>query len=411
MHGDPTPTARPFVRRVRLKNYKSIARCDVALGRLVALVGRNGSGKSNFLDALHFVADGLGTTLDHALRQRGGLAAVRRQGVEQADGFAISLEFQLPPGVEGTYGFEIASRGGSVQVRQEQLDCRWPDGHAFYRVEEGELQSSSSPTTPRTASDRLYLVTLSGLAEYRPIYDALISMGFYNLNPERMKLPQSPDAGELLHREGDNVSSVIGRLAEDAPTDMERMGRYLEAIVPGIVGVERVAVGPRETIEFRVRVEGAERPWRFYAMNMSDGTLRSLGVLAAVAQLASHKTHVRFVGIEEPETALHPAAAGALVSALREASSRTQIAVTTHSPELLDVLDLSQDTLIVVQSRGGTTELAGIDSASREAVKQHLYTPGELLRMDQLHADPRDVERQRQIEMFPEQGAGPEAPA
>lgn len=406
MHGDPTPTARPFVRRVRLKNYKSIAGCDVALGQLVALVGRNGSGKSNFLDALHFVADGLGTTLDHALRERGGFAAVRRQGAEQAEGFAISLEFQLPPALEGTYGFEIVSRGGSVQVQQEQLDCRWSGGRAFYRVEEGELQSSSSPTTPRVASDRLYLVTLSGLAEYRPIYDALVSMGFYNLNPELMKLPQNPDAGELLHREGDNVSSVIGRLAEDAPADMERLCRYLEAIVPGIVGVERVSMGPRETIEFRVRVEGAEHPWRFYAMNMSDGTLRSLGILAAVAQLARQGMRVRFVGIEEPETALHPAAAGAMVSALREASSRTQIVVTTHSPELLDVLDLSHDDVIVVQSRGGTTELAGIDNASREAVKQHLYSPGELLRMDQLQADPQDVERQQQVEIFSEQGAG-----
>ena len=137
-------------------------------------------------------------------------------------------------------------------------------------------------------------------------------------------------------------------------------------------------------------------------MNMSDGTMRALGILVAVAQLAGKKDRVRFVGIEEPETALHPAAAGALVGALREASLRTQIAVTTHSPELLDDLDLEQDTIVVVQSREGKTELAGIDAASREAVKEHLFTPGELLRLDQLRADDAEVQRQQQVEMFPE---------
>lgn len=48
---------RAFIRRVRAKNYKSIAKCDVTLGPLVYLIEPNGSGKSNFLDVLHFVKD------------------------------------------------------------------------------------------------------------------------------------------------------------------------------------------------------------------------------------------------------------------------------------------------------------------------------------------------------------------
>ena len=64
--------AARFVRRVKLRNYKSIGRCDVELGPLTVLVGHNGSGKSNFLDALAFVSDSLRTSLDHALRERGG---------------------------------------------------------------------------------------------------------------------------------------------------------------------------------------------------------------------------------------------------------------------------------------------------------------------------------------------------
>jgi AAA15 family ATPase/GTPase len=47
-----------FLRRVTLKNYRSIAECSVELGALNFLVGPNGSGKSNFLDALKFTSDG-----------------------------------------------------------------------------------------------------------------------------------------------------------------------------------------------------------------------------------------------------------------------------------------------------------------------------------------------------------------
>jgi len=68
------------VRRVRLRNYKSIAACDVRLGPFTALVGPNGSGKSNFLDALRFVRDALDTNLEHALRERGVLVALFQPG-------------------------------------------------------------------------------------------------------------------------------------------------------------------------------------------------------------------------------------------------------------------------------------------------------------------------------------------
>jgi hypothetical protein len=62
-----------FLTRIRLQNYRSIAACDFRLGPLRFLVGPNGSGKSNVVDALRLVADSLNTTLDHALRDRGGI--------------------------------------------------------------------------------------------------------------------------------------------------------------------------------------------------------------------------------------------------------------------------------------------------------------------------------------------------
>jgi AAA15 family ATPase/GTPase len=47
----PRSTPVPMITRVRLRNYRSIAECDVQLGPLTILVGPNGSGKRNFLCA------------------------------------------------------------------------------------------------------------------------------------------------------------------------------------------------------------------------------------------------------------------------------------------------------------------------------------------------------------------------
>ena len=103
-----------LITRVVLKNYKSIARCDVRLGPLMFLVGPNGSGKSNFLDALRFVSDALNTSLDHALRDRGGIQEVRRRSGGHPNHFSISLDFQLADGTAGLYAFRIGAAPGRV---------------------------------------------------------------------------------------------------------------------------------------------------------------------------------------------------------------------------------------------------------------------------------------------------------
>jgi len=389
--------------RVWIKNYKSIASCAVELAGLTVLVGRNGSGKSNFLDAISFVADSLGSTLDHAIKARGGLDAVRRRSTGHPRNFTIGLQLYLPGFQKATYEFEIAARSqGSFVVKREKLQVRGPSGDvvAHYVTEGGKWVTGVPTQMPPVASDRLYLVAAAGLPEFRPVYDAIEAMGFYNLNPQAMKAIQDPDAGELLRRDGGNIASVIGRMRTDKREAFERIKHYLRTIVPAIDDLDRVSLGPKETLEFKQRVKGARNPWRFYAQSMSDGTLRALGALVAVNQLADRKSPVTLVGIEEPETALHPAAAGALIDALREAARHTQVVVTTHSPDLLDHVDLDSESLLVVQMQEGVTRIATVDDASRCSIQDHLYTPGELLRMDQLEPDPRDIERQKQMLLF-----------
>lgn len=96
--------------------------------------------------------------------------------------------------------------------------------------------------------------------------------------------------------------------------------------------------------------------------------------------------------------ALHPAAAGVLLDALEEASDRTQVLVTSHSPDLLDDKRLDGDNVPAVTSQGGVTRIGPLDEVGRETLQGQLYTVGELLRMDQLTPDPAPVPQPRLFE-------------
>jgi hypothetical protein len=90
------------------------------------------------------------------------------------------------------------------------------------------------------------------------------------------------------------------------------------------------------------------------------------------------------VAIEEPEHALHPGAASVLRDALRVAATQRQVLATSHSPDLLDDRAIVPESIVSVVSAGGETKAGPVNEASRGALRDGLFTVGELLRIDQL---------------------------
>jgi len=397
-----------FLKRVVLNNYKSIKECSVKLGPLTFLVGQNGAGKSNFLDALRLVADSLITSLEHALRDRGGINEVRRRSSGHPTHFGVRLDWKLRDGTEGVYAFRIgAQKKGAFDVQQEECRVFASGGleEISYKVENGAVTKSPVEIAPPAASDRLYLVAAAGLPAFRPIYDALSHMGFYNLNPDEIRDFQPPDPGEVLKRDGSNLASVLSVMERERGSVHERLVRFLSKVVPGIQRIDVKHVGKKETLEFRQLVGTNKDPWRFMAENMSDGTLRALGVLTALFQSSNGGAKkVPFVGIEEPEAAVHPGAAGVLRDGLRAASKTTQTAVTSHSPDLLDDKEIADACILAVVNRNGETMIGPLDNAGRTAIRDRLYTAGELLRLNQLEPDEAAVANvpPNQLELFSE---------
>jgi predicted ATPase len=394
-------TKPPFLRRVRIRGYKSIAFCDVELQPLTVLVGRNGSGKSNFLDALAFLRDALRFSVPEAVKRHGEFPAILCRSVASA---AVSIEIEAAFANEAGayvahYGLTIPANHGSQAVCPHEV-FRFEDitRQRTWRFDarQGKAEWSDGRSV-LFASEYLYLGVL-GERPFHDLADGLRYMGMYNCHPEAIRGPQMPSIGYQLERDGSNLAGAIAMLREKDPGRLETVKEYLRLISPDVQDFDRVAYGDYETIRFRVHVAPESPPLELNAASISDGTLRALAALMAAFQVVFPANRPSVIGIEEPETSLHPAAAHALASALEGATEHTQVLLTTHSGDLLAERYIQPPQVLVVRNRNGTTQIAPVDAASREIIRKELYTLADLQRMDQLDLDEADLARQAQVQ-------------
>jgi len=385
--------------QVQIKNYKSLGATVVDLGPFTVLVGPNGSGKSNFVDALRFVSECLVTSIALALQNRGGINAVRRHSRGHPTNFGFRLFIDFAGGEQAEYSFEVGARPeGKFTVIEERCVFRpelMGQEHS-YDIRNGEFVREVPGIRPRIEPDHLALSVISAVPEFAPVYDFLANMRFYALAPDRIRHLQEPDAGEVLSQDGRNAAAVLREIQRRSIDNHERLCRLLAKVVPGISYAEYLSVGPGETVRFKQDV-GDKAPWNFNALNMSDGTLRVLGILLAVYQVSSPS----FLAIEEPEATIHPAALDVVIDILKEGASRFQLLLTTHSPDILDNRKVKDDELRVVQSDKGKTTISSLGLLSRNVIRDRLYSAGELLRMQELEPNAEEARnKESQLNLF-----------
>ena len=382
------------VTEVSLRNYKSIASCDLEIGSLAILIGPNGSGKSNFLDALRFVSDALSRSLGAAVHDRGGFQQMCYHGATEAS-VTITLRFGVKAG-EGQYVISLRGHDHGYVVALEA--CLIGSQESSFSVAEGVLKAGPRPGSVVEPTE-LYLPRVGGTEPFSQLYGLLSGMSFFNPNVDRIREYQSVDDGRRLKRDGSNLASVLSRLHASAPDWRDAVDGYLHAMAPQIVGVETPNFGSKIALQFLQRlqdddgVDGKPGLREFYAESMSDGTLRGLGVLVALLQGAAGDGPASLIGVEEPESGLHIGALGALKEAIIEASESIQTLVATHSVELLDNDELLYDCIFPVELSEGESRIGPLDESSVAAIERGDFTVGELLSMGQ--ASPRFSPRRR----------------
>ncbi|HKV40877.1 MAG TPA: AAA family ATPase [Blastocatellia bacterium] len=376
----------PVIRRITIKRFRSVPAASIEFDNPTFLVGVNGSGKSNLADAFAFLAEAMSSPIQAAFDKRGGIATVRNKTSARSrpPNLGLCVEFGELNGLAkgGRYAFEIqALPNYGFEVIREQCLVRAPSGerHWFDR-DRGTFESSIS-LRPSVDPTSLALPVVGGDSRFAPVLRTLASMRVYALEPSKLREMQDPDSGVTLKADGSNASSVLQEIERHHSEDVRRIGEILATIVPYTSQVRTVKHGNKLSLEFTQEWEKGKR-LKFESFNMSDGTLRALGLLAAVYQRPSPVLMV----IEEPEATIHPGALGAILDLLRYASTRMQIVVTTHSPELLDAKWIEDRHLRIVSWDEGATRVAKVSEPSRLALQKHLMGAGELLRANALEA-------------------------
>ena len=384
--------AEATLRRMLLIGFRSIAVQEVDLDNPTFVVGRNGSGKSNFADAFAFLAEAMISPLQGVIAQRGGFAAVSHRSAARGrpGNLSIKVELRNPDGdtAEADYWIDLRSRRGhDFEVATEMCGVKRVDGSrdSFVRksVRGSTLWKSSVPSlAPALEPNVLALPLVGGDRRFRSALAFLSSMRTYRIDPGTVRAMQDPDGGAVLRPDGRNAASVLRETQRRSPEDGSRVGQLLESVVPGTVDVRPKRHGNKLTLEFTQDRAGTE-PVKFEAFSMSDGTLRVLGLILAAFQRPAPSVLV----IEEPEASMHPGALGSILDVLQLASQSMQVVVTTHSPDILDAKWIEDRHLRILSSSAGSTRIARVSQAVRAALQEHLMGAGELLRSNALTAD------------------------
>lgn len=379
----------PLVTRIAIRNYKSIAACDVRLDPLTFLVGPNGSGKSNFLDVFAFVAESLRHSIEAALDRRNGFKNVCRQSESGENEFGCRVECNIGHSTVW-YSFTVQIIGHDVLVSKEI--CRVFDRNssanvAHYVIQNGRIVSASIEHPPAAYPHRLYLITVAGFKEFRHVFEALSGMTVYRINPELMRSPCDINSGHFLRPDGENIASVIYGLQSKFPDVKAVIDQYMQLVAPGLKEVRCINLEPEPRLLYLFFLEESANRlgYPFFAKQVSSGTLRALGILTALLQNTNWNGFFRpFVAIEEPEDGLHLAAFGTVIESLILARNYSQIVVSSHSADLLDDKKILAESILAVSKTVFGTQIGSIDEVGRSSIKGQLFTAGELLRSNAL---------------------------
>lgn len=361
-----------MIKSLRLRNFKNFIDETLSVGPFSVIVGANASGKSNIRDALRFLHGvGRGYTLADIIGGRYGVGGqvewdrIRGSANEiiafGRTSFTLSVELSLAHISTANYQIEVGfdhSDNGAFRVWQEQLCVGrrviytthpdWPDP-----VRNQNDDTLLQLRMQKTGSQRKYghrvkvrwnQPALTQLHEFRHVirkhkeYAEQVSnlLGhcrFLDPKPDLMRNPAFPGQ-TVLGDAGENLATVLQGICTD-PRRRNALYDWVRELTPmDVLDFEF----PRDRISGRIQLAIRERSDRIIsAYSASDGTLRFLAMLAA---LLDNEPASLFV-FEEVDNGIHPARLHLLVDLIERQTGKgaVQVVTTTHSPELLSMVN------------------------------------------------------------------------
>lgn len=364
-----------LLKSIKLSNFLSFgdATEDLEMRPLNVVIGPNGSGKSNLIEAIELIHSAPKDLLT-PIRDGGGVhdwlwKGARKNARGTSPIATIDAVFANAKGdAELRYALRFTEVGQRFEILEERVEDKASDGspdkpHSYYRFEKGravlnvkgteralqgeDIDPTASILSQRKDPDQYPELTHLGTSFSKIRLYREWSFGRYTAP----RLPQKPDLpNEFLEESANNLGLVLNRLRR-RPEVKKRLLDALRALYDGID-------------DYDVQIEGGTVQVFFHegkiavpATRLSDGTLRYLCLLAILC----HPNPPPLICIEEPELGLHPDVLPTVAALLKEASTRTQIIVTTHSDVLVDAMSDTPESVIVAEKSEHGTSLTRLD--------------------------------------------------
>lgn len=369
-----------MLQTLTVSNYRSLGKnVRIHFGELTVFVGTNGSGKSNVMDALRFVADSLSIGLSGAITTRQGIGSVRRWSGGHPYNVAFRLDLGLPSG-PAFYTFELS--GSSVEeyrVKLEEAEIVYGGERVRFLVEEGEWKEGPTGLRPPLDRQSLALQLVGGDERFQELVRSLQNIAVYTIFPDTLRAPQKYSPTKPMSRHGDNWVSIL----KDQPRETWKpeLVAALRKLTGDTADIKVMSAAGFLVAQFQHESPEKEQKKWFNADQESDGTLRVAGIITALLQ----EPPVPMIGVEEPELTVHPGAIPLLFDYLTQARRRSQVVVTTHSPVLLDLV--TPEDVRVVERREGETLVTGMTAGQRNLVNNGLMKLGEVMQTEGIQLD------------------------
>jgi len=371
-----------MLKHVRVTNFKSLIDVSVDLEPVTVLIGRSGTGKSNFFDGLRFFRDCVkALNGETASNSAGGWPRILPATANDAVVISFSVRFAAP-GLAEDYEYELSFENRPPQNPQVVGEKLFLGERVLFHRQGGRWVQPPSVVNPPPANSPILL--LGGVTGVREISRAhsLLSNGFaFYTFPDDVLLRSVSNRATSqtgLAEKGENFLETLVAMDIDpqAWDHQPEMVAALRQLNPSIKSVELTMPGREKMVvshEFSGRILPLELVFE------SEGFRRLLAHLIALYQTPPKQA----LFFEEPEKGIHPGALAVLAQEFKACpeAGRGQVVLTSHSPELLDHFEPGQ--LRVVEIDNYATKIGPVAPRQVEAIREQLLHPGELLTVDE----------------------------
>ncbi len=393
-----------MIRTIQIKNYKSIDKAQLKLGRINVLIGENGAGKSNILEAIALAAAAKADKLDNEFLSSRGIRVSRPEFMRSAlketeSDAAISVNITDQNGIElsyeiwsdetpyQTWSYKVKQSGGTLDSKAflrflktfiSERDKE--EGRQFINsvVSQLEIAKLDAETLPKRKHDQKLSIKLPIRLEIDEsavtsmLETANISMkdhrtfnDFMIYSPENTALRIFEREGQIqpLGINGEGLLKLLLVTSKQDPSTMDKIKKRLN-----LVGwfEDFTITEDNNTANMRIKDSFLEAGKLFDQRSANEGFL----FLVFYFMLFSSKLTPSFFAIDNIDASLNPKLCKELMKNIFEMAleNEKQVVMTTHNPAILDGMDLNDDEqrlFIVSRGIGGETKIRRFQKPSK----------------------------------------------